>query len=49
MEKVCDICIEKNVVLKLTKNNIMVKEFTFFSFKVSPDGVEMADKLKEEI
>jgi hypothetical protein len=56
LEQVLDICIERNVVLKLSKSNIIVKECVFFSYKVhatEEDGTPgyycMADKLKEEI
>jgi hypothetical protein len=56
LEQVLDICNERNVVLKLSKSNIIVKECVFFSYKVhakegddTPGYYCMADQLKEEI
>jgi hypothetical protein len=56
LEQVLDICNKRNVVLKLSKSNIIVKECVFFSYKVhareddnTPGYYCMADQLKEEI
>jgi hypothetical protein len=49
LEKVLKLCIDRNVYLKLSKSNIIVQECTFFSYKVTPQGLQMGDALKGEI
>ena len=49
LEQLLDICLDRNVILKLSKSNIIVTECTFFSFKITTTGIEMSDALYEEI
>jgi len=49
LDKALEICISRNVYLKLSKSNIVVDEVDFFGFRVTPTGMRMQDAKREEI
>lgn len=49
LDKVLDICVQRNIFLKLSKSNIIVQSVDFFGFTISPEGIQMQSQKKQEI
>ena len=45
LEKVLQICIDRNVYLKLSKSNLIVTECDFFGYTIRNNAIQMQDSV----